>query len=98
MASPGMWQSPARLYLDRTRSRVVPEDSPEAAFVLVGEHGEIPIAEATRLGLLDPPKPETVAKPETVIAPEPEPEPDDEPEAKAKPSSPNKARGPGEDK
>lgn len=55
MANPGMWQSPERLYVDRAptdpNARVVPEDSPQAAFVLVGENGEIPMALAERLGL-----------------------------------------------
>ena len=39
------------LYVNADRSKVVPEDSEEAAFVLVGPGGQIPDDEAERLGL-----------------------------------------------
>lgn len=52
MASPGMWQSPKRLYLNRDRTKVVPEGSHEQAHVLVGAGGEIPIVDAERYGLV----------------------------------------------
>lgn len=52
MASPGMWQSPTRIYLDKTRTRVVPEGSRDQGYVLVGAGGEIPIKDAERYGLV----------------------------------------------
>lgn len=39
------------LYVNKDRTKVVPEDSPEAAFVLVGPGGQIPDEDAERLGL-----------------------------------------------
>ncbi len=48
----GMWRSSERLYVNMDRSKVVPQDSPDAAFVLVGAGCEIPMAEAERLGLV----------------------------------------------
>lgn len=39
------------LYVNKDRSKVVPEDSSEAAFVLVGPGGQIEDDEAERLGL-----------------------------------------------
>lgn len=47
-----MWTSDRRIYVDATRTRVVPEDSPEAAYLLVGVGGQIPEDEARRYGLI----------------------------------------------
>lgn len=61
------WRAPRRLYVNARQNRVVPEDSPEAAFLLVGEGGYIDRAVAERLGLLDDePDPKSTAQaPET---------------------------------
>lgn len=48
-----MWRSPARLFVDEKRERIVPEDSPEARFLLVAEGGEIENEEAERYGLVE---------------------------------------------
>ncbi len=61
---PGMYRSPVRLYVNKDRSKIVPENSPEAAFVLCGQNGEIPLEVAAKYGLY----------PETAPAAEPEPE------------------------
>jgi hypothetical protein len=42
-----------RLYLDASRTRVLREGDPEASYLLAPKGGEIPEAEARRLGLLD---------------------------------------------
>ena len=99
MASPGMWQADKRLYVNRAGDKVVPENSPEAARVLVGESGEIPIADAERLGLVKV-KDAVVQNVETEPTPKPEPEPEPvpEPEEKELDQSPNKARKPSGDK
>lgn len=47
-----MWTSDRRIYVDAMRTRVVPEDSPEAAYLLVGAGGQIPEDEARRYGLI----------------------------------------------
>ncbi len=46
------WTSDRRLYVNADRSAVVPGDSQEAAYLLVAEGGELPLAEAERYGLL----------------------------------------------
>lgn len=46
------WTAKQRVYVD-ANGKVVPEDSPKAARLLVGEGGTLPEAEAKRLGLLD---------------------------------------------
>lgn len=68
------------LYVNADKSKVVPEDSPEAAFVLVGENGEVPDAEAKKYGLGEyakgykAPEPmEGQPVPSTAADPEPEP-------------------------
>ena len=48
----GMWKSPKRLYVNKEGALVVPEDSPEAASLLVAEGSEIPEEQARRLGLI----------------------------------------------
>ena len=40
------------LYVNKDRDKIVPEDSPEAAYVLVGPGGQVPDEDAARLGLL----------------------------------------------
>jgi hypothetical protein len=75
MANPGMYRSKERLYVNRDRSKVVPESSPEAAFVLCGENGEIPMVEAERYGLTHPePSPSPAVEPAPEDSPPPEPE------------------------
>lgn len=109
MASPGMWQSDERLYVNRARTRVVPGDSPEAAFVLVGANGEIPLAEAERLGLAgggskdkssSPPAPEPAGdfSPPAASAPEDEVTPASAPEPTPTSPEPAKAQPKAEDK
>jgi len=51
-AEGGIYTSPARLFLTADRSRVVAEDDPEAAWLLVGEGCELPAEEAARYGLV----------------------------------------------
>lgn len=94
-----------RLYVNADRTRVVPEDSPEAHFLLVAEGGELPDDEAERLGL-------TVTKaereamlattaegvPVPSTAADPEPADDETEDEKAEQAAPNKARKPSEDK
>jgi enoyl-CoA hydratase/carnithine racemase len=41
-----------RLYLERTGSRLVAENDPEAAFLLIAKGHEIPAADVKRLGLV----------------------------------------------
>lgn len=48
-----MWQSPVRLYTDRSKSTLVPENSPKAAFVVCADGGEIPIELAQQYGVAD---------------------------------------------
>lgn len=45
------WISDGRYYLDAKRKKVVPEGSPEAAYLLCVPGDELPEAEAKRLGL-----------------------------------------------
>jgi enoyl-CoA hydratase/carnithine racemase len=59
-----MYIATQRLYVNRDYSKIVPENSPEAAFLLATPGKPIDTALARRLGLLDKPKPK----------PEPEPE------------------------
>jgi hypothetical protein len=70
-----MYKSEKRLYVTADRSRVVEEDDPQAAMLLVAEGGEIQDEEAARLGLTGKKK----AEPEPVvvhsIAADPEPDP-----------------------
>lgn len=56
-------KSDRRLYLD-AEGKVVEADDPSRAQLLVSKGGEIPMEDARRYGLLDPPKP---------VAPEPTP-------------------------
>jgi hypothetical protein len=71
MASPGMWQSPVRLYTDQTRASLVPEDSPKAAFVVCAEGGEIPVALAQQYGVADLSTADEVMKVVNSTAPQP---------------------------
>jgi hypothetical protein len=57
-----MYIATRRLYVNRDYSKVVPEDSPEAAFLLATPGKQISMPLAKRLGLLDKPKPEPEAK------------------------------------
>jgi hypothetical protein len=50
------YTSDRRLFTTADRSRVVEEDDPEAAFLLVGEGGELDDATAERYGLNKPAK------------------------------------------
>lgn len=58
-----MFTSEKRLYLTRDKSKVVEEGSEEAAFLLVAEGGQIPLAEAERLGLTKKPEEKAAEKP-----------------------------------
>jgi hypothetical protein len=51
-----------RLYLNADKSKVVEEDSEEAAHLLVGVDGEIPIEEAEQYGLTKKAKPTAESK------------------------------------
>jgi hypothetical protein len=98
MANPGMYRSPERLYVNRDRTKLVPESSPEAAFVLVGENGEIPLAEAERYGLTNvQPSPSPVVEPAPEDEPPPAPDPSEE-EPKAEPPKDDKAVKPAQNK
>lgn len=48
--------SDRRLYLNANRSAVVEEGDPSAAYLLVGEGGEVPTAVASKYGLKSPGK------------------------------------------
>lgn len=50
-----MYRADRRLYLTADKSRVVEESSSEAAFLLVGAGGNIPLELAQRYGLVDSP-------------------------------------------
>lgn len=47
-----MWTADQRYYVNADKTTVVEEDAPDAAFLLVGEGGEIREDEARRLGLI----------------------------------------------
>lgn len=55
-----MWRNPSDkpIYVDMTKSKVVAEDSGDAAYVLVGPRGEVTAAEAEKYGLTTPATPE----------------------------------------
>lgn len=84
-----MYRSDRRLYVNSDRTAVVPEGSPEAAFLLVGEGGEVDDAEAKRLGLLD-----SHGRKQPLGEPETEPDEPVVPEEKAEEPSANKERKP----
>jgi hypothetical protein len=46
-----VFKADERIYVNADRSAVVPEDSPDAAFLLVGEGGELPDEDAAKYGL-----------------------------------------------
>lgn len=76
--------SDKRLYLNVDKSKVVAEDSPDAAFLLVGEGGEVSDEDAKTYGLKAPQRTEvTEVKPEAEAA---------EAEAKMEPEPENKQR------
>lgn len=74
-----------RLYVNADKSKIVPEDSEEAAFLLVGAGGELTHEQAKQYGL----KKRDFAGESDDDEPEPEHEP--EPEAKAVEEADNKA-------
>lgn len=88
---PGMYRSDTRLYVNKDKSKLVPENSPEAAFVLCGEGGEIPLEVAAKYGL----KPATV---EPAVAPRSASPEDSAPSGEAAPDAENKAKRPQSDK
>lgn len=94
-ASGSMWRAPARIYLDAARQRVVPGDSPEAAFLLVGKGCEIPKGEAERYGLVGKPG---LAEPEPPVEEPVAADVTDEDEEKAAKLPVNKGRKAAEDK
>lgn len=82
--------SKERLYVNADKSKVVPEDSPEAAFLLVGQGGELTNEQVKQYGLK---KSQLVGpggedEPEEATAEEPKA---DESEAKAVAEADNKA-------
>lgn len=48
-----MFTSPGRVYVDSTRTRVVSENSEEAAYLLVPAGGQLPMVEAIKFGLVE---------------------------------------------
>lgn len=83
MTQEEMWTNEGPpIYLDATKIRVVEAESPDAAFLLVAEGGQIPMSTAKEYGLTEkPPEAEQLALPETdatdaADAPA-EPDPDD---------------------
>lgn len=75
------WTADRRIYVN-AQDQVVEEGAPDAAFLLVGAGGTLPLAEARRRGLVA----------EEASAQEPQGE------EKAQPSSANKSRQPGANK
>lgn len=57
------------LYVNRDQSALVPEDSPEAAFVLVGPGGTLSDALAGRYGLTGDVSRETIDEPKQAAGP-----------------------------
>lgn len=55
------YTSDKRLYLNADRSKVVEEGSPDAAYLLAGEGGEVSDEEAKRYGLKAPTKAQAAA-------------------------------------
>lgn len=49
-----VYTSDKALYVNADKSRVVPGDSPEAAFLLVGEGGQLSDEDAAKYGLTKP--------------------------------------------
>lgn len=67
------FRSDKRLYVNADKSKVVEEDSPEAAFLLVGEGGTVSDEDAKKYGLKAPQRTE-VTEVESESKQEPEPE------------------------
>ena len=67
MAQEEMWTNDGPpIYLDATKIRTVEAGSPDAAFLLVAEGGQIPMSVAKQYGVTDkPPEAEQLALPET---------------------------------
>ena len=56
---PAVWTNKGDpIYVNADKSAVVPGDSPEAAFLLVGTDGQIPLEEAQKYGLIGSQLPE----------------------------------------
>lgn len=82
-----MYTAPGRIYVDSTRTKVVPESSEEAAYLLVPAGGSILMEEAIKFGLVEV----KVEVPEVKVESEPEIDDDEEPEVKSVESGLNKA-------
>jgi hypothetical protein len=76
MAQEEMWTNDGPpIYLDATKIRVVDGGSPDAAFLLVAEGGQIPMSVAKQYGVTEkPPEAEQLALPETDATEAPEAE------------------------
>jgi hypothetical protein len=90
------FRSDKRLYVNADKSKVVDEDSPEAAYLLVGAGGSVSDEDAKKYGLKKQAKaeePEAKVEAKVEAAPESEPEAEDEAESKAHDAPPeNKAK------
>jgi len=69
------YTSEKQLFVNSDRSQVVPGDSPDAAFLLVGEGGELPDEEAEKYGLAGRKRGARAADPEEPTAEDAETEP-----------------------
>jgi hypothetical protein len=96
MAQEEMWTNDGPpIYIDSTKIRVVDAESPDAAFLLVAQGGQIPMSVAKQYGVTEkPPEAEQLKLPEAE-PPEAEPPEAEPPEAeprKGKPAPATKLR------
>ncbi len=64
-----MYTAPGRIYVDSTRTKVVPESSEEAAYLLVPAGGSILMEEAIKFGLVEVEVPEVKVEEEKSVEP-----------------------------
>ncbi len=71
-----MWTNKTedRIYVNASKDTIVPEDSEEAAFMLVAPHGQLDMDEAVRLGLADKNEVQEQSEDEGVVVDETEEE------------------------
>jgi hypothetical protein len=86
------FQSDKRLYVNADKSKVVEEDSPEAAYLLVGQGGTVTDEDAKKYNLKAPKKTEVTEVPVEAEADT------EEAEAKQEPAPANKAESMPKDK
>jgi hypothetical protein len=65
------FKSDKRLYVNADRSKIVEEDSPEAAYLLVGEGGQVSDEDAKKYGLKAPKAEAKAEEPESKQVAEP---------------------------